>query len=453
MSNSIFQNILRITEGSRSSAAKKNILLLFIFSGFNFIFNILLVRFTLKYLGQENYGIWLTIASVLTWFGYLDFGLGNGLRNKLAEALAKKDYRLAKIYVSTTYALFTAILFTLYLIFYFIHGRINWAAVFNTPPRLQHELSLLVMDVFIFFMINFVLKLISFIVMADQKPAINGFFNFLSNFATVLVVYLLLQYAAPSLFLLGVLSAVVPVVIFLGASLVLFYTKYRSIAPSFRHIDVGYSKDLIGLGFKFFIIQASGLIVFATDNMIITQLYGPDQVTIYNVAFKYFNYIPVVFFVILTPLWSAYTDAYVKEDFAWIKNAMKKILGIWALLSLFVIFMVVIANTVYDIWLESRITVPNLLTVLMGVFAVVTNWNNIFAYFLNGVGKIRLQLYSSVFIAIVNIPLSIWFAKYLNFGISGIIMGTITCLLLGTIWAPVQYYKIINRKDHGIWGK
>src|SRR3970040_2909317 len=108
MRNFIIKNIpFRQFKGaSRSVLVKKNIFFLFVFNGFNFLFNIILVRLTLDYLGQENYGVWVTLASVLSWFGYLDFGLGNGLRNNLAEAVAKKEYYLAKIYVSTTYAVF-----------------------------------------------------------------------------------------------------------------------------------------------------------------------------------------------------------------------------------------------------------------------------------------------------------------------------------------------------------
>ena len=112
--NFIKKIIPRLEGTSRSDTTKKNISLLFIFNGFNFLFNIIIVRLTLDYLGQENYGIWVTLASVLTWFGYLDFGLGNGLRNKLAEAFAKDDLHLARVYVSTTYAVFSSALIIIY---------------------------------------------------------------------------------------------------------------------------------------------------------------------------------------------------------------------------------------------------------------------------------------------------------------------------------------------------
>lgn len=452
----IISNTLKffnLENSSRSLKAKKNIFFLFIFNGFNFLFNLLLVRLTLDYLGKTEYGVWLTLSSILTWFNYLDFGLGNGLRNKLAEAFAKDDLHSAKIYVSTTYAVFSSIILLIIIIFIAIFRFIDWLEIFKPPVYLENELNTLVLLSVIFFLTQFVLRLLTFIINADQKTALNGFFSFSINLLTVLLVYLLLKIASPSILLLGAGSTFIPVVVFIFASFIFFNRKYKNISPSFKAVRLSNLKDLLGLGTQFFIIQISSLIIFTTDNLIITQLFGPADVTIYNIAFKYFNYIPIIFFMVLTPMWSAYTEAYVKDDFNWIKNAVKKILKVWLLLCILVIIMIFAANWIYDVWLNSQIKVPLELTILMGLFAIVSNWNNIFAYFINGVGKIRLQLYTSVIVGIINIPLSIYFAKNLNMGISGVIAATCVCVGVGAVWAPIQYYKIVNKKATGIWAK
>ncbi|MEJ2617261.1 MAG: oligosaccharide flippase family protein [Ignavibacteriaceae bacterium] len=452
----IISNMLKffnLENSSRSLKAKKNIFFLFIFNGFNFLFNLLLVRLTLDYLGKTEYGVWLTLSSILTWFNYLDFGLGNGLRNKLAEAFAKDDLRSAKIYVSTTYAVFSSIILLIIIVFIAIFRFINWLEIFKAPVYLENELNTLVLLSVIFFLTQFVLRLLTFIINADQKTALNGFFSFSINLLTVLLVYILLKITSPSILILGAGSTFIPVVVFIFASFIFFSRKYKSISPSFKAVRLSNLKDLLGLGTQFFIIQISSLIIFTTDNLIITQLFGPDDVTIYNIAFKYFNYIPIIFFMILTPMWSAYTEAYVKDDFGWIKNAVNKILKVWMLLSILVIIMIFAANRIYDIWLNAQIKVPLDLTILMGLFAIISNWNNIFAYFINGVGKIRLQLYASVIVGIINIPLSIYFAKNLNMGISGVMAATCVCIGVGAVWAPIQYSKIVNKKATGIWAK
>jgi O-antigen/teichoic acid export membrane protein len=218
-------------------------------------------------------------------------------------------------------------------------------------------------------------------------------------------------------------------------------------------VKLGYAKNLVQLGIKFFIIQISSLIVFTTDNIIITQIFTPGEVTVYNVAYKYFNIIPLVFGVILTPFWSAYTEAYAKKDFQWIRMSTKKLLKIWIIFVLVILVMLGISREFYGIWTESRINVPFILSAFMGLFAIIQMWNNIFTYFINGVGKIKLQLYLSSFAGILNIPLSIMLAKTLNLGVTGVIIATSVCMLFGTFLIPIQYYKILNQKDEGIWGQ
>jgi len=50
----------------------------------------------------------------------------------------------------------------------------------------------------------------------------------------------------------------------------------------------------------------------------------------------------------------------------------------------------------------------------MGVYVIIATWSNIYAYFVNGIGEIKIQMYSSIIAAVINIPLSVWFAQYLG---------------------------------------
>jgi O-antigen/teichoic acid export membrane protein len=438
---------------TRTEKTKKNIFLLFLLHSFNLVFILLLVPLTLGYLGPTEYGIWLTLSSILNWITYLDFGIGNGLRNKLAESFALGDIQKAKIYASTAYIVFAGLILVLFVIFITVFGRINWERILNSPTYLTPEIYKLVFWVFTFFIIQIVLKLLSAVLYADQKPAINGLLNLVVNALTTLFIFILSKTSVVSIVYLGAGSVFIPVIVFLTASLVLFGGKYKNIAPSFKSMDLKYSKDLTRLGFQFFVVQISGLIVFATDNVIITQLFGPYDVTLYNISYRYFFIIPMIFSVLLTPFWSAYTDAFVKEDFEWIRKVTRRLIIIWSFLSFILVLMILISDFIYNIWVGSQISIPFTLSVVMSIFCIIFNWNNIFAYFLNGTGKIRLQFYYSIIISFINIPLSIYLASSLELGITGVMTATIICLFIGTILAPLQYYKIINRKDYGFWSK
>ena len=93
---------------------------------------------------------------------------------------------------------------------------------------------------------------------------------------------------------------------------------------------------------QFFILQGAALVVFATDNMIITQMIGPEEVPAYNIAFKYFNLVMVFFTVLTVPYWSAFTDAFHRQDHQWIKNTVRALMRIWFLSLVVVVVMLVL---------------------------------------------------------------------------------------------------------------
>ncbi|NTW25561.1 MAG: oligosaccharide flippase family protein [Lentimicrobium sp.] len=437
----------------RSQIIKKNILYSFLIKGISIVISFLLVPLTLGYLGANDYGIWLTLSSVVAWFGFFDIGLGNGLRNKFAEALALGDKVLARSYVSTTYFGLSAIFAILWLIFFIISFFVDWQAVFNTPAGQTDNLHALVVYVFSLFLIRFVLKLLAIIITADQRSAISNTFDPLSNVISLIVIYVLTITTDGSLMNLALAVTASPIIVLLVASFVFFSREYHDFRPSFKYVKLNQLKELTGIGFQFFLIQIAVLVIFSTDNMIITQILGPEHVTPYNIAFKYFNSITMAFAIIMKPLWSAYTQAYTINDIPWIRRITGKLTRFWLVILALVIIMILVSGPFYKFWVGEEIKIPFLLTVFMGVFILISTWNNVYVYFINGTGKIRFQLYSSLFAAALNIPVSIYFARDLEMGAAGVILATCICLFPGTILAPIQYFKIINKTATGIWAK
>jgi O-antigen/teichoic acid export membrane protein len=155
----------------------------------------------------------------------------------------------------------------------------------------------------------------------------------------------------------------------------------------------------------------------------------------------------------MLPYWSAFTKAYINEDISWIKNTFKKLYVLWFIQILFVVFQIFVSAHFYKLWVGDKITISFPVTIALGVYSIVFNWNNIFAFFLNGVSKIKLQLYSAIFVGIVNLPLTYILIKYGNFGPLAIIVANTICLLISSIWSPIQCYKILNNTAKGIWNE
>jgi O-antigen/teichoic acid export membrane protein len=82
----------------------------------------------------------------------------------------------------------------------------------------------------------------------------------------------------------------------------------------------------------------------------------------------------------------------------------------------------------------------------MAVFVLIRVFGDIYMTFLNGIGKIKLQMWLYVFGALINIPLSIYFINYLNLGSAGVILATCISLLGLAVAMPIQSYKSLNEK-------
>ena len=425
----------------RNVKIKKNIITSLFIKALSIIISLLIVPITLGYLNSYEYGVWLAMSSILMWINYFDVGLGNGLRNKLSEALAINDMDKGKIYVSTTFCLLLILMICIYILYFIVHYWLDWNRILNVSEnQITSNLDSLVLLVFAFFCLSFVLKFIGNVYMAKQLSLANDILVFLGNFISLVVIYILTQTTKGDITKVAVTFSAIPAVVYLVAYPITFYYKYRELTPSLSAVDFRYAKDLIVLGGQFFIIQISCLIIFSTSNFLIAQLCGPEEVTPYNIAIKYFWVITMGFTIVLTPFWSAATEAYVQGDYLWIKGSINKMIKVWGLFTCVTILMLIISGWVYNYWVGIQI--PFTLSALIALYVSILNWNNLFSYFLNGIGKVKLQLYFSIISSGIFIPLSILLGKWL--GVHGICLSICIALIIQSIALPIQYRYFMN---------
>ena len=451
MSKEILINKFFRNTSKRSLKAYKNIIALFAFKGVGMVIGFVLVPLTLNYLDPTRYGIWITLSTLITWLSLFNIGLGNGLRNRLAEAIAKNDVTKARIYVSTTYAGLILIFTGVYILFFIANFFLDWTAILNTSKDLKDELSLLVKIVFLFFCIQFVLNLIYTIALAKQEPALTQAFGVLGSLLSLGGIYLLTIYTHGRLIYLGVMLAGVPLITGLIISIILFNTRYKEIRPSIKFVQFSELKSLLNLGLKFFFIQIAAIIFYETNNIIIAQIFGPAEVTPYSIGFRYFGLATFVFSTILTPYWSAFTDAHTKGEIDWIKKVMKNLRLIWLGLFGFVIILFLSSGFVIKLWLGNKVAVNKELYFFIAIYVLINALSAIYSTFLNGTGKVKLQFYMAASLAVIHIPLAIFFCK--QFGIIGIMFSTIIIGPISIIFYEVQYKKILHGTAKGIWNK
>lgn len=437
----------------RSQKVHLNIILSIIFRGGSILLQFVLVSLTIKYIKADAYGVWLTLSSLVSWIAIFDIGIGNGLRNKLSESLANKDYSISKIYVSTTYAIISLIAIVLIVLYIIISPFINWQAVFNSNFINEKELYSAVTIVSLCFFLKFVTDIINVVAAAYQMVSISSIILFISNICLTVAVWLLTKTTKGNLVLVAICLSLIPLLISVFATIYLFKKKFKLISPSFESIDLKRSRGIMSLGSQFFILQIITLIIFQTDNVLIAQLFHPSDVTDFNISYKYFSIVSMVFTIILTPYWTAFTEAFLKKELEWIQKTISTLIKYWFYSIILLVLMLFCAKYIIFLWVGSSVSVSLPLSISICLYIIIFNWNSIFASFLNGVGKIRIQIICSIVMGILNIPLSIFFVKVLKWGVFAMPMSNFVCLSLGAVICFIQYKKIINNVAKGIWSK
>ena len=184
--------------------------------------------------------------------------------------------------------------------------------------------------------------------------------------------------------------------------------------------------------------------------ILVAQFYGAEDVTVFSIAVKYVSITFMVFIMILAPFLSAFTEAYTKQDFIWIKKTMKRINMLCVAFSVFTVFLVFGSNFFFKLWVGDVLSVPISLILALALANILNMWGSTYSLFLNGIGKIKTQIYFLGAQAFLFIPLCYFFYKN-NFGLISIVIVQIIYYTINLFVYPIQYSKILNKTAKGIW--
>ena len=421
---------------------------MFVLKGISILINLAFVPLLLNSLNEQRYGIWITITTIISWFSIFDIGLGNGLRNKLAECIAKCDFSKAKEYVSTTYIMLLYCLLPLSIILTIITHFVDWTRMFNTNTVPNSELEFLMFGIIILIILQIFFKTIQSILYSLQKPFEATLVVTLGQILAFILVWCYQKFSS-HIYLpyLGFLIAGAPVIIFLIYSFFFFF-RLQYLRPSVNSFNKSLRSDIFSIGQKFFWIQLSSLILFQSNNFIIIQICGDSSVTQYNIAYKYLSLVFIAFSIISTPFWSITTDLFTKGQYDNIWKFLRRQEYILWGLTLVGILMIFASPIIYRLWLGDFPVNTGLLSLLLLYFITMMYWQ-LYGNIINGIGYIKLQFIIISAECLIYIPLAILLTNIFN--INGAILALLISNLPNVFWPKIQLRKLFNKTAKGIW--
>ena len=425
------------------SKVKRNMILGTLYKGISMVISFMYVPIVLACLGEVKYGIWTTILNILSWISHFDVGIGNGLRNKLVDSMYnKQDENSTRKFVSSAYIMLSGIIFLVILVFIVFSFFINWDSLFGVKEF--DENLRFIMQLCVFFIgINFILSLCKSIYYAIQENSTVGLMGIIQQTIMLLGVFVLFKCKSSMILYVALLYSFSEIIVSIVFTVRLF-KKSKDFIPSYKFYSAREAKETTNLGLLFFVSQMASLVLFSTDNLIISHFIGPTEVTSYSIVNKLFTVGTGMFVMLVSPYWSRTTAAKAKGDYKMIKNGMTSmykmlVLGIVGAISLAVFF-----KPIATLWLQKELFYPTGLIGLMMVYSIIYMWNAIYSQIVNGLSMMSILVPVAILQGVANIPLSLMFLKLFNMGSVGVLLGTVLSTLISAIVTPIYVHREIK---------
>ncbi len=398
------------------------------------------VPLTVRYLGAERYGAWVTISTAMAWIALADLGLSNSLTNAVSEGYAHDRRDLAQGYVAAAFWSLSGIAAFLVIVFFSLWHAVPWASVFNVQSATARaEVAPAVGTAFAIFALSLPLSLTAKIYGAYQQVAIANAWAAAGSILGLAALVAVTQLQGGLVSLVIAVSGAVLLVNAISAIWTFGWSK-PWLTPRPDRVTWTALKRLTGLGGMFFVIQVAGLFLFQTDNLIIAHYLGAAAVTPYSVTWRLFTY-TMVFQMLASPsYWPAYAEAFSRGDRAWVRRSFRVNFAVTVASTLALALpLVFFGKWIIQKWAGRAALPPSDLLIWMGIWSVIYAATCSQSCILSSSSRLRGQMIYSITAAAVNIALSIIFVK--RMGITGAILGTVAayalCILVPQ-WIEVE---------------
>jgi O-antigen/teichoic acid export membrane protein len=398
------------------------------------------VPLTIRYLGNERFGLWMTISSVLAMAAFADFGLGNGVLNTVATAYGKDDARGIRAAISSGMAVLTAIAAAVLVLYFSIYASVSWGDFFRvTSAQARSEAGPALTVFVVCFVLNIPLDVVQRVQLGMQQGYRNG----------------LWQMCGSTFGLIGVLTGIwlrvsLPVLVMAIAGGPLFATSLnalhffgahrKDLRPSRALISGDTIAKIAKLGGLFFVLQVSVAVAFSSDNFLIARTMGAVHVPEYSIPQRLFGFISMTVAMLAGPLWPAYGEAISRGDMEWVRKTLRRSLmaafaGIFVTASM----LLLLSPWVIRLWVGTRIHPPFALLLGLAIWTLMEGCGSTFSMFLSGASIMRFQIILAAIFAISCISTKLLFIHC--FGVTGV------------PWATILTYGILTILPYAFYGR
>lgn len=453
--NSIVNSLSKKDNGS---IMKRNIFVSFAIKGLSLVLGFFSYPIYMRFFDNENVlGVWLTVLSIMSMIIMLDFGFGNGLRNKLVKPILDNDVEKQNKLITSTYFATTIMSLAVYGILLILILSFDMNALMGISPDVisPHVLKISLLIVCASICIEFSLKNITVILQALQKQALANLFALISTVSLMLFALIFTvggnETKLLSISIFYAITINVPLII---GTIIVIKKCFPNYSLHKSDLSKSTIREVAALGIGFFLIQLMLLVINSTNELFISNFYGSNTTVIYTDYNKLIQIIISLFATITLPYWSMVTKMKEQHDNKGIYKLITKLMIFVAIFIAILGLVAVFFQPLLDIWLGERsIKIEFKTLMFFMIFAVLWIIALSFSSIANGLSIVKRQIILYAAAAIIKISSVVVFGVVFRdqFGWEYIVLSNVFACLVLVIGLPILCFfelRKIRRVDY-----
>jgi len=397
----------------------------------NIIIFAFLTPYMLDTLGSEQYGIWQLVSNISMFFSMGSLGLSSAFYIEFARS--KDDNEKSLKLINTVFFTYLMVGLISFIAYIFLLINFNRFFIINANYVMQAKFAFTFS--YFAFLVIFIFGFLDLIIFLHNKITTRNIVEIFKICANGLgsIVLIALGFDIVAIAFLSLLTTILQIVFYYFKAI-----KLQTFHLSFLYFDFEYLKKLYKSGFYFFIYSVSALIIFNTDNIIISHFMGAEYVSLYAIIFRFVTISEKFIFVITSVKMPKVSQFIAQLKYSSVLDMYKKAWLVTLALSILVaLVMSVFGLDILHLWLGDKYKFDIGLIWIFSILVVIHSLSNVTGWFLGSLNLIKNQSLISAVEVFSNLILSV--ILYQKYGLRGIALGTLISHIVVGSWYPGIY--------------
>lgn len=412
---------------------------------------IVMVPAALNYWHEETYGVWVLITTFISYLSLSNFGLSSAATTLVSKTLLARN-KIAILSKALTIMLGYLAMILCVLALLSVAGA-SWDFLLggievDTKNQAYRACTIMLY----FFVFNLAFSLLSSAFIGFQKAYIDNIFLALTPAAN-LIALLAVVGAKGDLESFAIYSGIAGTLVNLAKLAVFLKLRRNWLSIDDRagatqvnaeaDNESGYG-DIAVTGMRFFLMSLAVVLWWNTDNVVIANALGMEDVTRYSITFKLFAIAYSLMNIVGGALNPIFAKEYALRNWEWINRTYLLATTLLAFIGGGIcIGGVLLSNEIITMWAGDSGYAGLVVVTILGVYSYFLSANNIDAGIINTCNYTKGIAWMYLLSSAMKLAISVVLVQY--FGLAGVAIGTLAASALFTSWLfPLWIKKYSN---------